>query len=157
VFDNNTERFWQADCSRPSYLICKFKHVITVLIVDEDLGFAFWLGQALDRAGFETWPARSVAAAEALLAEVKLLVDLLVIPASLPWAPFLVTHLGGARTDFRVIAVSDEARDTVEQFPRVSAVHQKPQTMDTDAQLEWIQLVKGVMENNARVDASTRF
>src|ERR1035441_10028539 len=36
--------------------ICKFKHVKTVLIVDDDLGFAFCLGQALDRARYETWP-----------------------------------------------------------------------------------------------------
>jgi DNA-binding response OmpR family regulator len=119
--------------------------VITILIVDDDLGFVFWLGQALDRAGFETWPARSVAAAESLLLEIKLLVDLLVIPCSLPSAPVLVSHLGSTGTDFRVIAVCDELCEQVEQFPRLSAVHQRPQTMDTTAQLEWVQLVKGVL------------
>lgn len=119
--------------------------MITILIVDDDLGFAFWLGQALDRAGYETWPARSVAAAESLLAEVKLPVDLLVITASLPWAPVLAVHLARTKADFKVIAVCDELGDVVEQFSKVSAVHQKPQTIDAAAKLEWVQFVRGVL------------
>ena len=119
----------------------------TVLIVDDDLGFAFWLGQALDRAGFETWPARSVVAAQSLLAEVNLPVDLLVITSSLPWAPVLATHLGRTRADFKVIAVCDEPGDVVQSFPKVSAVRQKPQTIDAAARIEWVQFIKGVLED----------
>ena len=117
----------------------------TVLIVDDDLGFAFWLGQTLDRAGYETWPARSVTAAKALLAEVKLAVDLLVITASLPRAPSFASQLGRTKSDFKVIAVYPELGDEVEAFPKASAVHRKPQTIDTAAKLEWVQLVKGVL------------
>ena len=117
----------------------------TVLLVDDNLGFAFWLGQALDRAGFETWPARSVPAAESLLEEVPLAVDLLVINASLPRAPAFATHLGRSRTDFKVIAVYEGAPDLVESFPQASAVHQKPQTIDIAAKLEWVQLVSVVL------------
>jgi DNA-binding response OmpR family regulator len=119
--------------------------VKTVLIVDDDLGFAFWLGQTLDRAGYETWPARSVTAAKSLLAEVKLAVDLLVIPASLPRAPSFASQLLRAKSDFKVIAVYPEMGETVEVFPKASAVHRKPQTIDTAAKLEWVQLVKGVL------------
>src|SRR4029077_1698104 len=79
--------------------------VKTVLLVDDNLGFAFWLGQALDRAGYETWPARSVPAAESLLKEVPLAIDLLVINATLPLAPAFATNLCRTRTDFKVIAV----------------------------------------------------
>ena len=124
---------------------CKFKYVKTVLIVDDDLGFAFWLGHALDRAGYETWPAKSVVAAESLLAQVKLAVDLLVIRASLPWAPVLAAHLHHTRAGLKVIAVCDEPGDIVERFPSVCAIHQKPQTIDTAATLEWVRLVKSVL------------
>jgi hypothetical protein len=31
----------------------------TVLIVDEDLGFVFWLGRLLTETGYQAWPARS--------------------------------------------------------------------------------------------------
>jgi DNA-binding NtrC family response regulator len=124
------------------------KHVKTVLIVDDDLGFAFWLGQTLDRAGYETWPARSVSAAKALLAEVKLAVDLLVITASLPRAPSFASQLGRTKSDFKVIAVYPELGDAVGAFPKASAVHRKPQTIDSAAKLEWVQLVKGILSVN---------
>lgn len=123
----------------------------TVLIVDDDLGFAFWLGQALDRAGYETWPARSVTAARSLLAEVRLAVDLLVITASLPRALALATYLGRARADFKVIAVYEELSDDLKPFPKASAVHQKPQTIDTAAKVEWVRLVTGVLEGKVDV------
>ena len=117
----------------------------TVLLVDHDLGFAFWLGQALDRAGYETWPAHSVPAAESLLSEVRLAVDLLVINASLPLASAFATHLGRTRADFKVIAVYEGPDDLVQPFPEASAVHEKPQTIDDVAKLEWVQLVAGVL------------
>jgi DNA-binding NtrC family response regulator len=126
--------------------LCKFKHVKTVLIVDDDLGFAFWLGQALDQAGYETWPARSVTAAKSLLAEVRLAVDLLVISASASRAHALVTYLGRSKPDFKVIAVYDELSDRIKPFPKASAIHQKPETIDTAAKLEWVRLVTGVLE-----------
>jgi DNA-binding NtrC family response regulator len=123
-------------------------NVKTVLLVDDNLGFAFWLGQALDRAGYETWPARSVPAAESLLEEVPLAVDLLVINASLPSAPAFASNLGRARTDFKVIAVYEEAADAATSFPQAAAVHQKPQTIDVAAKLEWVQLVRVVLALN---------
>ena len=112
------------------------------------MGFAFWLGQTLDRAGYETWPARSVTAAKALLAEVKLAVDLLVITASLPRAPSFASQLGRTKSDFKVIAVYPELGEAGEAFPKASATHRKPQTIDTAAKLEWVQLVKGVLSVN---------
>jgi DNA-binding NtrC family response regulator len=129
----------------------KFKHVKTVLIVDDDLGFAFWLGQTLDRAGYETWPARSVTAAKSLLAEVRLAVDLLVITASLPRAIAFANYMARTNADFKVIAVYEELSDDHKPFPKASAVHQKPQTIDTAARLEWVQLVTGVLEGKADV------
>ena len=117
----------------------------TVLLVDDDLGFAFWLGQALDRAGYETWPAQSVPAAESLLATVRLPVDLLVINVSLPRAPAFAIHLGRTRADFKVIAVYEGPDDVVQPFPEASAAHHKPTTIDTVAKLEWVQLVACVL------------
>ena len=130
--------------------LCTFKHVKTVLIVDDDLGFAFWLGQALDRAGYETWPARSVTAAKSLLAEVRLAVDLLVITASLPRAGVLANYLARNNPNLKVIAVYDNLTDGFKPFPKASAVHQKPQIIDTAAKAEWVQLVTGVLRSNKK-------
>ena len=104
----------------------------TVLLVGDNLGFAFWLGQALDRAGYETWPARSVP--RRISTRVPLAVDLLVINASLPRAPAFAARLCRNKADFS-IAVYEEATDLGESFPEASAVHQKPQTIDIAAKL----------------------
>jgi DNA-binding NtrC family response regulator len=117
--------------------------VRTVLLVDDNLGFAFWLGRALDRAGYETWPARSVPAAESLLSEVRLVVDLLVINASLPRARLFAAHLGRSRADFKVIAIC-EGSDDVQTFFEASAVYKKPEAINATTESEWVQIVRGV-------------
>ena len=117
----------------------------TILIVDDDLGFAFWLGQALDRAGFETWPAQSIVAAKSLLAEVKLAVDLLVIATSLPRASSFAAELGRGKADFKVIAVHPERGEGVEPIPDATVIRKKPPIIDTNARLEWVQLVRNLV------------
>jgi DNA-binding response OmpR family regulator len=57
---------------------------MTVLIVERDLGFAFWLGRALDRIGYGSFPARDVPAAISLIRELNLIVDLLIVDPELP-------------------------------------------------------------------------
>jgi hypothetical protein len=116
--------------------------VKTVLLVDDDLGFAFWLGRALDRAGYETWPARSVSAAESLLWEVRLAVDLLVINASLPQAREFATWVARSRSDCSLIAIC-EGSGRVPTFLGTSVVHRKPQAIRAATEFEWVQIIRG--------------
>src|SRR5260370_6183096 len=44
----------------------------TVLIVDRELGFVFWLSQALDEAGYRAFPAKSIPDANNLLLELNI-------------------------------------------------------------------------------------
>ena len=64
-----------------------------------------------------------------------------VITASLYQAPVFATRLSQATEDFKVIAVYDEWSDAMGPFPGASAVHQKPQTINTATRLEWVRLV----------------
>ena len=131
--------------------MCSPKTEKTVLIVDDDLGFAFWLGQALDRAGFQTWPARSVASAESLLQEMKLRVDLLLIAASLPQAHDFAARMESFHSDLKVIAVYDDIDRVVEQFARDGAVRQKPQAIDSAMESDWVKLVADTLVNKLRL------
>src|SRR3974377_29593 len=56
----------------------------TVLIIDWDLAFAFWLGQALDLAGHNALPVRSTRAAYELIRDHRLSVDMIVIDPMMP-------------------------------------------------------------------------
>jgi hypothetical protein len=58
----------------------------TVLIVDPELGFVFWLGQALDRAGYQALPAKSCEDAAELLKQLNVEIDLLIVGHSLAGA-----------------------------------------------------------------------
>jgi hypothetical protein len=49
--------------------------VKTVLLVDSDLGSVFWLGHALDSAGYEALPAKVFQDAIALLVQYRLSIE----------------------------------------------------------------------------------
>jgi DNA-binding response OmpR family regulator len=56
--------------------------VATILILDDDLGFALWLGQALSAASCRVLPATSVTEAAALIRHFHLTVDLVILNPS---------------------------------------------------------------------------
>lgn len=58
----------------------------TILILDDDLGFSFWLGQTLTAPHCETLPAKSVAEATALIGQFKLKIDFLIMNPAVPGA-----------------------------------------------------------------------
>ena len=64
-----------------------------ILLIDHDMGLMFWLGQALDRAGFDAFPARSVYDAKQLIEQLHLSVDLAVVNFSLAGAHDFVVDL----------------------------------------------------------------
>jgi len=139
---------WRIDCLKiwPSSRAVSLKHVKTVLLVDDDLGFAFWLGQVLDRTGYEAWPSRSVQAAESLLAEVRLRVDLLVVNASLHQAYAFAIRLRSTSASLKVIAVYEASDTAVKPFSDAGAViRRKPQTIDASARFEWVHIVADVL------------
>lgn len=78
---------------------------MTVLIVERDLGFAFWLGRALDRIGFGSFPAKDVPSAVSLMRELNLVIDLLIIDPELPDAKSLIQKIRKEESTAKVIFV----------------------------------------------------
>src|ERR1700730_2077327 len=88
---------------------------ITVLIVDEDLAFVFWLGRLLNKAGYQVWPARNGNDAAALLKELDTGVDLLVINLNSGGAAALIEGQR-PRTNFKIIAIQAQDEGTAVLF-----------------------------------------
>jgi DNA-binding response OmpR family regulator len=95
-----------------------------VLVIDNDLGFAFWLAKALDGVGYQAFPARNLRDAGILLSEIPMNLSLLVLahpPAD--GDPFLA-RLRRQHRDVRILylAPEDEAEITDfrfdSQFPK---------------------------------------
>ena len=64
-----------------------------ILVVDNDLGFVFWLCQVLDAAGYEAVPATGIPEAVAALKELDVWVDVLMARRSLPGADGFAAEL----------------------------------------------------------------
>jgi hypothetical protein len=121
------------------------RRVKTILLVDSDLGFAFWLGHALDQAGYDALPARSAADGLSLVRELNVSVDLLVVRASLPSVGTLVSDL---RKEFdshvRVIAIV-EAGTSVEAHPWADVESVRPEVADESSRIALVHTVRMVM------------
>src|SRR5579872_1604121 len=117
----------------------------TALIVDPELGFGFWLARGLDQAGYQSYPSKSVAAAFALLDELRIAVDLLVLNPALPEAGEFIESLRRSNEHLKVVALmGDQAR-----FPaltaRVDLCCRKPRQGDDLKRREWIAHVEELL------------
>ncbi len=114
----------------------------TVLIVDDDLHFAFWLGQTLDGAGYESLPAKSTPDATALLAELKVPIDVLVLNPALPGSVDFVRALRSVHGNLKVICLDGEVDG--EPLPIADAWRSKPDVVDELSALEWLYVIRSL-------------
>jgi DNA-binding response OmpR family regulator len=125
--------------------------VKNVLIVDSDLGFVFWLGQALDAAGYDTLPARGVAEAISLLAEVRVRIDVILVRCTLAGAEKLVADLRWAQRGYlKALALIDEDEGESETMGAWDGWQIKPNLPDTTARKIFLELVQDSLANSTR-------
>lgn len=121
----------------------------TVLIVDDDLGFVFWLGRALDESGFAAFPARNIPDAEALLRELRLSPDLLIVNPALPGTTEFLEGLRLSEAGFKVIALSEDAEQPGASQLGAVATRPKPCRRDEVSELGWLDLIQSVLTREA--------
>jgi hypothetical protein len=88
----------------------------TVLIVDRELGFVFWLGQALDRAGYQALPAKSCEDAAELLKQLNVEIHLLIVGHSLEGAGAFADSLRRSQGHLKVIDVIGDGEEPGPEF-----------------------------------------
>ena len=76
--------------------------VATILILDDDLGFTFWLGQAFSNAHCTAVPAVTVAAAKELIDQFGLSIDLAIVNPKVPGSAEFTRTLRRAHENLRV-------------------------------------------------------
>src|SRR4051812_15207724 len=79
-----------------------------LLIVDAGLGFAFWLGQALDIAGYVSLPAQNMRAAVELLTD-EFIAEGLVMDACQTGAAAFVAGVRKIRPELKAVAALPES------------------------------------------------
>ena len=120
-----------------------------ILIVENDLGFIFWLGGALVSADYQPWPACSVSDATELIEKAALSIDLLIVDPSLPGASKLIAVLRRAQAELKVIALGAEVKTNL---TGVNAWLRKPGPTQEPAkqEQEWLEAVKDVFIGRKR-------
>lgn len=120
-----------------------------VLLIDSDLGFLFWLGRALDHAGYEAYPARNVADAITLVSQLQLKVGVLILNCLLPGASEFIATQRLARPNLKVIAIAGTGADQTFCPAEVDAVCCKPAEINEFTKNELVQLVQRVLSLNS--------
>lgn len=118
----------------------------TILVIDFDWTYQFWVANVLINAGFRVVPARSVQQAENLIQECGLTVALLILDPTLTGTDGIKQNIGKGQGNLRVIAAVD-ASDRTPLFPDADAVLNKP---DNNTDLEgladrWLSTVRALL------------
>ena len=97
----------------------------TILILDNDLGFSFWLGLALNAPHCRALPAKSVVEAAALIAQYQFRIDFLIMSPAVPGAAEFTRALKRDQKHLRVATLVLEAAETLDRIGLESVVDQE--------------------------------
>lgn len=115
-----------------------------LLLIDSDLGFTFWLAHALERVGYECLPANSAMAAEELIKDYQLSIDIVVMdPLSQDALRFLFS-LEDSRPGLKTVAVLPPEAGGAPDLAVFDAVKQRPQQFTSEEAEEWVDLIRGI-------------
>ena len=113
-----------------------------ILIVDPDLGFLFWLGETLNMAGYAALPAKSMREASALVTQLSVRVDLLLV---FPWVPGVDTFVNRFRIRHQgctVIALCENLDVPLYLLEYVDKCWAKPDRFDAATGMEWLDAIE---------------
>lgn len=96
--------------------------VTTILILDNDLGFCFWLGQALTGSHCKAFPATTIPEAVTLIAQFKLKIDFLILNPAVPGAMDFMKALRREQHQLRVAVLASGTFEGREQIAEVVPV-----------------------------------
>ncbi len=131
-----------------------------ILILDDDLGFLFWIAKALEPFGYTVVPADTVSQANRLIRRLKLSVNMLMVNPELEGAVEFAEELRRRkRTNLKVVVlVSPEASHRGTPGIQADATHAKPDpaaiadlmSAEPDVtgptlQMEWVKFVQQVL------------
>jgi DNA-binding NtrC family response regulator len=120
----------------------------TVWIVDNDLGFVWWLGEVFTEAGCRTLPALSCEQALALIKSLNVGIDLLVVNPQLPGVIKMLEILSRAHPNFKIVAIGN-ASAALPADLRPQASLERPSASDSISRPDWLKKVRRLLKEVA--------
>ena len=122
---------------------CQGAH--TVLIVDDDVGFIWWLGETFTEAGYRAIPALNPSQAVTFLAALHEEINLLVVNGSLAGVGRFVKALTASRHDLQVILIQDDRTAKAPSF-RYKATLTRPSGWEPVSREDWLRKLRALLK-----------
>jgi len=130
------------------------QHCPVILIVDDDLGFVWWLGALLAEAGYQTLPATSCRQALSRIKRLNGSLGAAIVNPTLPGGHRLLETLGNLPCQVNTILVCDPGADVLQADAR-GTVLEKPRAGEAFSREAWRRRVQQALAH-APTEASTR-
>lgn len=117
----------------------------TVLIVDEDLGFLFWLEDLFHQAGYRAVPALNCRQALALTRKLQLHVDVVAVYEGLPGVSEMIGTLNGAHRPLKIVAIRNPGTVGSADFPAHASLD-RPSGWEPISRPDWLKKILSVLQ-----------
>jgi len=141
----NREIFPAATTWGSPWRVAESARTPVVLIVDEDLGFVWWLGQIFSQAGCQVVPTLSSDQTLALARDLNLKVDFVVVNPELPGISDLIQTLSATRRP-KVIAIRNHDSNVRVAIP-ANATLERPSGWGQVSEKEWLGSIRQLVKN----------
>ena len=119
--------------------------VHTVLIVDDDVAFVWWLGEIFTEAGYQAIPALNPADAYSLLDQISVRLAVIVANAALAGVPALIQSLRSSHEDLRVVLIEDERSSKVPDV-QFDATLRRPSGWEPVLKEDWLRKLRALLK-----------
>ena len=118
----------------------------TVLIVEKDFGFAFWLAGIFNDAGCHVVPGLDCKQAISITKELNLKIDLVVVNPRLQRVADMIRTLQRSNLNLKIVAVSDRHVQAIRTFS-ANAILEKPSGREPILREEWLDRVRQILRD----------
>jgi len=116
----------------------------TVLIVDSDCGFVFWIGEIFAKAGCSAVPALDCQQAVSLTTKLNLKVDMVVVNPVLAGVSEMIRSLQSPNRLLKIVAIQDRHVQAICAIP-AHAILRKPSGWESISYEEWVDRVRKIL------------
>jgi len=118
----------------------------TLLVVDNDVGFVWWLGEIFTEAGYHVVPALNCSQALTAIKKFHLQINLLVVNPALIGAVRLVTSLECTRYDLRIVLIREGPIGLKYPGFRYDAALTRPSGWEPISRTDWLRKLRTLLK-----------
>ena len=118
----------------------------TLLIVDNDIGFLWWLGEIFTEANYHAVPALNCSQALAAVKKFHLNIDLLIVNPGLSGIVRLVASLENADPDLRIVLIREGPIGLKYPGFRYDATLTRPRGWEPVSRADWLRKLRNLLK-----------